>query len=225
MAWPPFWRLRCESLFFEWKLLYFIQITHNFVPREAVDNTVNSTLVQMINWCRTDDKLLPEPIMTLFIKEYMFQSASMANTLIRPTEEYFKHVTLSVGHYSGVLAGTLSLLTHPHPHQTILTLVKLPRLIWRSANRRFHLRVIGHQISCSDLTSGQSTMMVVTVTTTNGGIPFQAIKPRACVPSMLCCFWTSPFKKIAHPFPYFCSNSSIVSWPVSSEMSITATWN
>ena len=40
-----------------------------FIPRGLIDN--ESALVQVLAWCRTGDKPLPEPILTQFVDAYM----------------------------------------------------------------------------------------------------------------------------------------------------------
>ena len=46
-----------------------IQISLKFVPKGPIDN--KSALVQVIAWCRTGDKPLPEAMMTQFNDAYM----------------------------------------------------------------------------------------------------------------------------------------------------------
>ena len=46
-----------------------IQISLKYVPRSPIDN--KSALVQVMAWCQTGDKPLPEPMMTQFIDAYM----------------------------------------------------------------------------------------------------------------------------------------------------------
>ena len=46
-----------------------IQILLKFVPSSAFDN--NPALVQVMAWCRIDDKPLPELMMTQFTDAYM----------------------------------------------------------------------------------------------------------------------------------------------------------
>ena len=45
-----------------------IQISMKFIPRSPMDN--KPALVQVIAWCWTGDKPLPEPMMTQFIDIY-----------------------------------------------------------------------------------------------------------------------------------------------------------
>ena len=45
-----------------------IQMSLEFVPRSPIDN--KPALVQVMAWCRTDDKLLPELMLTLIIDTY-----------------------------------------------------------------------------------------------------------------------------------------------------------
>ena len=47
-----------------------IQISLKFVPNGPIDN--KSALVQVMAWCRTGNKPLPEPKLTLFIDAYMW---------------------------------------------------------------------------------------------------------------------------------------------------------
>ena len=46
-----------------------IQISLKFVPKRPIDN--KPALVQVIAWCRTGDKPLPEPIFSQFTDAYM----------------------------------------------------------------------------------------------------------------------------------------------------------
>ena len=46
-----------------------IRISLKFVPRSPIDN--KSALVQVMAWCRTGDKPLPEPLLTQFTDAYM----------------------------------------------------------------------------------------------------------------------------------------------------------
>ena len=46
-----------------------IQISLKFVPKGPIDN--KSALVQVMAWCRTGDKTLPEPVLTQFTDAYM----------------------------------------------------------------------------------------------------------------------------------------------------------
>ena len=46
-----------------------VQISLKFVPRSPFDN--KALLVQVMAWCRTGNKPLPEPMTTLFTDEYM----------------------------------------------------------------------------------------------------------------------------------------------------------
>ena len=46
-----------------------IKISLQFVPRSPIDN--KPTLVQVMAWCRSGDKPLPEPLMTNFTDAYM----------------------------------------------------------------------------------------------------------------------------------------------------------
>ena len=46
-----------------------IQISLKFVPKGTIDN--KSALVQVMDWRRTGDKPLPEPMMTQFTDTYM----------------------------------------------------------------------------------------------------------------------------------------------------------
>ena len=46
-----------------------IETSLKLVPRGLISN--KSALVQVMAWCRTGDKLLPEPMMTQFIDAYM----------------------------------------------------------------------------------------------------------------------------------------------------------
>ena len=46
-----------------------IQISLKFVPMSVIDN--KPALVQVMAWCRTGDKPLPETMLTQFIDAYM----------------------------------------------------------------------------------------------------------------------------------------------------------
>ena len=46
-----------------------IQISLKFVPKGPIDN--KSALVQVMAWCRTGDKTLPEPVLTQSTDAYM----------------------------------------------------------------------------------------------------------------------------------------------------------
>ena len=46
-----------------------IPISLKNIPRSAIDN--KPALVQVMAWCQTGDKPLPEPMMTQFIDTYM----------------------------------------------------------------------------------------------------------------------------------------------------------
>ena len=46
-----------------------IQISLKFVPRSPIDN--KATLVQVMAWCRTGNKPLPELMLTQFSDAYM----------------------------------------------------------------------------------------------------------------------------------------------------------
>ena len=54
-----------------------IQMSLKFVARIPVDN--KPVLVQVMAWCRTGDKLLPEPMMTQFTDAYMWHLGEMSN--------------------------------------------------------------------------------------------------------------------------------------------------
>ena len=51
------------------KLCISIRISLKFVPKGPIDN--KSALVQVMAWCRTGNKLLPEPMMSQFTDAYM----------------------------------------------------------------------------------------------------------------------------------------------------------
>ena len=51
------------------KFYISIQIILKFVPKGPIDN--KSALVQVMAWCRTGDKPLPEPMLTKFTDAYM----------------------------------------------------------------------------------------------------------------------------------------------------------
>ena len=59
---------------FKWIFLHendrmLIQISLKFLPRSLIDN--KAALVQVMSWCRTGDKPLPEPMITQFTDAYM----------------------------------------------------------------------------------------------------------------------------------------------------------
>ena len=51
------------------KFCISIWISLKFVPRDPINN--RPALVQVMAWCRTDDKPLPEPMLTQFTDAYM----------------------------------------------------------------------------------------------------------------------------------------------------------
>ena len=59
--------LKC--IFLNENVRIFLQISLKFVPKGPIDN--ESALVQVMAWCRTGDKPLPEAIMTQFTNAYM----------------------------------------------------------------------------------------------------------------------------------------------------------
>ena len=58
-----------KCIFFKEKFCILIQIWLKFVTKDPIDNT--SALVQVMAWCRTGDKPLPEAILTQLIDAYM----------------------------------------------------------------------------------------------------------------------------------------------------------
>ena len=46
-----------------------IQVSQKYVPSSPIDN--KPALVQVMAWCQTGEKPLPEPMMTQFIDAYM----------------------------------------------------------------------------------------------------------------------------------------------------------
>ena len=52
-----------------------IEISLKFVPRSLID--YKPALVQVMAWCRTGDKPLPEPMLTQFIDAYMRHKGEM----------------------------------------------------------------------------------------------------------------------------------------------------
>ena len=50
-------------------LIFSIQISLMFVPKGKIDN--KAALVQVMDWRRTGDKALPEPMLTQFTYAYM----------------------------------------------------------------------------------------------------------------------------------------------------------
>ena len=53
-----------------------IRITLKFVHRSPIDN--NPALVQVVGWRRTDDKLMPEPMLIKFTDAYMRHYGEMS---------------------------------------------------------------------------------------------------------------------------------------------------
>ena len=58
------------------KFCISIQISPKFVPKGPIDN--KSALVQVMAWCRTGDKQLPEPMLTQFADAYMRHYGEMS---------------------------------------------------------------------------------------------------------------------------------------------------
>ena len=58
--------LKCIFLNEDGKILF--QISLKLVPRSPIDN--KPALVQVMAWCRTGDKPLPEPMLTQFTDAY-----------------------------------------------------------------------------------------------------------------------------------------------------------
>ena len=56
-----------------------IQISLKFVPKSPIDN--KSALVQVMAWCWTGDKPLPEPMMTQFNDAYMWHQGEMSKDI------------------------------------------------------------------------------------------------------------------------------------------------
>ena len=65
---------RCIFLDENDKILIWISLW--FVPWSPIDN--NPVLVQVVAWCRTGNKLLPEPMLTQFTDIYMWHSGEMS---------------------------------------------------------------------------------------------------------------------------------------------------
>ena len=53
-----------------------IRISLKFVPKGPIDN--KSALVQVMAWCRTGDKSLPEPMLPQFTEAYMRHQGEMS---------------------------------------------------------------------------------------------------------------------------------------------------
>ena len=58
-----------QSSYFTWSLSIFVKTSLKFVPKGLLRD--NSTLVQVIAWCRIGNKLLPIPMITQFNDEYV----------------------------------------------------------------------------------------------------------------------------------------------------------
>ena len=56
-------------IFMNEKFCILNQISPKFPPKGSIDN--KSILVQIIAWCQTGDKPLPEPILTQFLNAYI----------------------------------------------------------------------------------------------------------------------------------------------------------
>ena len=54
----------CKWIFLNENSIILIQISLKFVPKSPIDN--KPALVQVMAWCRTGGKPLPEPMMTQF---------------------------------------------------------------------------------------------------------------------------------------------------------------
>ena len=67
--WPPFHRRIFYSMFMNKKFFILIQISLEFAPKCTIDN--KAALIQVMAWCRTGDKPLPEPLLTQFTDAYM----------------------------------------------------------------------------------------------------------------------------------------------------------
>ena len=59
--WQPFRRRPFQTHFLEWNCLNSMNISLKFVPKGQINNI--PALVQIMAWCRTDDKPLSEPMM------------------------------------------------------------------------------------------------------------------------------------------------------------------
>ena len=57
--------------FLEWNVKIPIQIALKFVPRSLIDN--KPAVVQVMAWCQTGGKPLPEPMLTQFTDSYIRQ--------------------------------------------------------------------------------------------------------------------------------------------------------
>ena len=67
---PPFWQTTFSNcIFLNRNDRIPIQISFNYAPRSTIDN--KPALVQVMAWCRTGDKPLPEPMVTQFSDAYM----------------------------------------------------------------------------------------------------------------------------------------------------------
>ena len=58
------------------KFYILIQISLKFVPKGPIDNM--AALVQLMAWCRTGDKPLPDSMLTQFTDAYMGHSGQMS---------------------------------------------------------------------------------------------------------------------------------------------------
>ena len=65
-----------KCIFMNEKFCISIRNSLKFVPKGLIDN--KQALIQVMAWCLTGDKPLPEPMLTQFTDAYMRHSASMS---------------------------------------------------------------------------------------------------------------------------------------------------
>ena len=70
-----------QTHFLRWKYQNFDSNSLKFVPKGPIDN--NSALVQVMAWRSTDDKPLPEPMLTQFTDIYAARAVRWFNVLSR----------------------------------------------------------------------------------------------------------------------------------------------
>ena len=67
--WPPFSRRLFQVHFLNENIWILIKISLKFVPKGPIYN--NPALVQVMAWCQTGNKPLPDQILTQFTETYI----------------------------------------------------------------------------------------------------------------------------------------------------------
>ena len=65
-----------KYIFIDEECHILIRISLKFVPKCSIDN--KSALVQAMAWCQTDNKPLPEPMLTHFTDAYMWHQGELS---------------------------------------------------------------------------------------------------------------------------------------------------